>query len=49
MPVEFSFHPDRRREVLETVCPDAVFTGSHSDLLAEFITLDTVGIALGRK
>ena len=42
--MEFSFHPDRRREVYDTIRPDAVFAGSRHELPSDAVTLDTVGV-----
>jgi nitrogenase iron protein NifH len=44
LPVEFGFHPDRRREVLDAIQPDAVFTSMAHDLPGEYPVLDTAGI-----
>ena len=44
LPMEFSFHPDRRREVFDAIRPDAVFAGSRHELPEEAVTLDTVGV-----
>lgn len=46
VPVEFGFHPERRREVVETIGPDAVFTDFRHSLPHEVVTLDTAGVTL---
>ena len=44
LPIEFAFHPDRRREVYEAIRPDAVLAGARHDLPDDAVTLDTVGV-----
>jgi nitrogenase iron protein NifH len=44
LPMEFMFHPDRRREVYDKFKPDAVLAGNRFDLPDDAITLDTVGV-----
>ena len=44
LPIEFSFHPDRRREVYDQFKPDAVWAGSRHDLPDDAVTLDMVGV-----
>jgi nitrogenase iron protein len=44
LPIEFSFHPDRRCEVYEKFKPDAVLVGVRHDLPDDAVTLDTVGV-----
>ncbi len=44
LPIEFSFHPDRRREVYDKYKPDAVLAGVRHDLPDDAVTLDTVGV-----
>jgi nitrogenase molybdenum-iron protein alpha chain len=45
LPMEFSFHPDRRREVYDKFKPDAVFAGVRHDLPDDAMTLDTAGVS----
>jgi nitrogenase iron protein len=44
LPMEFSFHPNRRREVYDKFKPDAVLAGARHDLPDDAMTLDTVGV-----
>jgi nitrogenase iron protein NifH len=44
LPMEFMFHPDRRREVFDKFKPDAVLVGNRFDLPDDAVTLDTVGV-----
>jgi len=44
LPIEFSFHPDRRSEVYEKFKPDAILAGARHDLPDDAVTLDTVGV-----
>jgi hypothetical protein len=44
LPTEFCFHPERRREVLDTLKPDAVLVGMDNELAKDFVILDTAGV-----
>ena len=44
VPVEFGFHPERRREILEQIKPDAVFTDFRHNLPEGVVALDTAGL-----
>lgn len=44
LPMEMGFHPDRRREVIAALKPDAVLSGSKHDLPSDVLILDGTGV-----